>query len=143
MSVVEAVHRWHRAIDGIKLKAVNHRDKNFTNRKLRARMQQLEQSIALPAELDRDASTVPLSRDLKEKLAKVKEQMRSLGEIGEQMKSSVDGQLSMTDSDAKAGTWHRLTLNDRIGERATTGAQPGYDRWNLVPARSRADFRPA
>jgi hypothetical protein len=74
---------------------------------------------------DRDASTVPPSRDLKEKLAKVKEQMRSLGEIGEQMKSSVDGQLSMTDPDEKAGTWHRLTLNDRIGERATTGAQPG------------------
>jgi hypothetical protein len=48
VSEVEAVHRWHRAIDGSKFKAVNNRDKNFTNRKLPARTQQLEQSIALP-----------------------------------------------------------------------------------------------
>src|SRR5471030_2001760 len=34
------------AIDGSKFKAVNNRDKNFTDRKLAARMQQLEQSIA-------------------------------------------------------------------------------------------------
>src|SRR6478735_8860425 len=34
------------AIDGSKFKAVNNRDKNFTERKLQARMEQLEQSIA-------------------------------------------------------------------------------------------------
>src|SRR5256885_8886575 len=34
------------AIDGSKFKAVNNRDKNFTARKLKARMQQLEESIA-------------------------------------------------------------------------------------------------
>jgi transposase len=34
------------AIDGSKFKAVNNRDKNFTDRKLKARMQQLEESIA-------------------------------------------------------------------------------------------------
>jgi transposase len=34
------------AIDGSKFKAVNNRDKNFTDRKLQARMEQLEQSIA-------------------------------------------------------------------------------------------------
>lgn len=33
------------AIDGSNLEAVNNRDKNFTDRKLRARMQQLEDSI--------------------------------------------------------------------------------------------------
>ena len=33
------------AIDGSKFKAVNNRDQNFTDRKLKARMEQLEQSI--------------------------------------------------------------------------------------------------
>jgi transposase len=42
------------AIDGSKFKAVNNRDKNFTDRKLKARMQQLEESIArYMTELDR------------------------------------------------------------------------------------------
>jgi hypothetical protein len=34
------------AIDGSKFKAVNNRDKNFTDRKLQARMEQLEDSIS-------------------------------------------------------------------------------------------------
>jgi transposase len=42
------------AIDGSKFKAVNNRDKNFTDRKLNARMQQLEESVArYLTELDR------------------------------------------------------------------------------------------
>jgi transposase len=42
------------AIDGSKFKAVNDRDTNFTDRKLKARMQQVEESIArYLTELDR------------------------------------------------------------------------------------------
>src|SRR5450432_119369 len=42
------------AIDGSKFKAVNNRDKNFTDRKLKARMQQLEESIGrYLADMDR------------------------------------------------------------------------------------------
>jgi len=42
------------AIDGSKFKAVNNRDKNFTDNKLKKRMQQLEESIGrYLAELDR------------------------------------------------------------------------------------------
>ena len=42
------------AIDGSKFKAVNNRDKNFTDAKLKKRMEQLEQSIArYLAELER------------------------------------------------------------------------------------------
>ena len=33
------------AIDGSKFKAVNNRDKNFTERKLKARLQQLDESV--------------------------------------------------------------------------------------------------
>ena len=55
------------AIDGSTFKAVNSRDKNFTDRKLQARMEQLEDSIKrYLVELDRadrDATAVLPSRD--------------------------------------------------------------------------------
>jgi transposase len=68
------------AIDGSKFKAVNNRDKNFTERKLQARMQQLDESVQrYLTELDRadrDPSLVTEARveHLKDKLARVKEQ---------------------------------------------------------------------
>ena len=96
------------AIDGSKFKAVNNRDKNFTDRKLQARLQQLEESITRYLNeldrADRDASAVLPERvaHLKEKIAKVKEQMQTLGSVGEQMKASPDGQISLTDPDARS-----------------------------------------
>jgi len=96
------------AIDGSKFKAVNNRDKNFTDRKLQARIEQLEDSIKrYLVELDRadrDATAVLPGRvaHLKEKIAKVKQQMQALEAIGEQMKASEDGQISLTDSDARS-----------------------------------------
>ena len=96
------------AIDGSKFKAVNNRDKNFTDRKLQARIEQLEDSIErYLVELDRadrDATAVLPGRvaHLKEKIAKVKEQMQALEAIGEQMKASADGQISLTDPDARS-----------------------------------------
>ena len=96
------------AIDGSKFKAVNNRDKNFTDRKLQARIEQLEDSIKrYLVELDRadrDATAVLPGRvaHLKEKIAKVKEQMQALEAIGEQMKAAADGQISLTDPDARS-----------------------------------------
>jgi hypothetical protein len=96
------------AIDGGKFKAVNNRDKNFTDRKLQARIGQLEDSIKrYLVELDRadrDATAVLPSRvaHLKDKIARVKEQMQTLDEIGEQMKASEDQQISLTDPDARS-----------------------------------------
>ena len=96
------------AIDGSKFKAVNNRDKNFTDRKLKARMEQLEDSIKrYLVELDRadrDATAVLPSRvaHLKEKIAKVKQHMQALDAIGEQMKLADDGQISLTDPDARS-----------------------------------------
>src|SRR5450631_2934591 len=96
------------AIDGSKFKAVNNRDKNFTDRKLQARIEQLEDSIKrYLIELDRadrDATAVLPSRvaHLKAKIARVKEQMQTLDEIGERMKASADGQISLTDPDARS-----------------------------------------
>jgi hypothetical protein len=96
------------AIDGSKFKAVNNRDKNFTDRKLAARIEQLKESIKrYLVELDRadrDAAAVLPGRvaHLKDKITKVKQQIQALNEIGEQMKSSEDGQISLTDPDARS-----------------------------------------
>jgi transposase len=96
------------AIDGSKFKAVNNRDKNFTERKLQARMQQLEESIArYLADLDRadrDPTLVTEARaeHLKHKVETVKAQMQRLREIGEQIAQSMDGQVSLTDPDARS-----------------------------------------
>src|SRR5450432_355862 len=79
------------AIDGSKFKAVNGRDRNFTKHKLKARMQQLEESIArYLADLDgadRNPSTATEARveHLKEKVETVKAQMQRLKGLGEQM----------------------------------------------------------
>jgi len=96
------------AIDGSKFKAVNNRDKNFTDRKLKARMQQLEDSIArYLTELDRadrEPTLVTEARvgHIKGKIATVKAQMRQLKQIGRQMSKASDGQISLTDPDARS-----------------------------------------
>ena len=96
------------AIDGSKFKAVNNRDKNFTAHKLKARMHQLEESVArYLSELDRadrDPSALPEGRvpHLKEKLAKVREQMQQLEEVGRQMEAAPDNQISLTDPDSRS-----------------------------------------
>jgi transposase len=96
------------AIDGSKFKASNSRDKNFTDRKLKARMQQLEDSIArYLTELDRadrEPTLVTEARvgHIKGKIATVKAQMRQLKQIGRQMSKASDGQISLTDPDARS-----------------------------------------
>src|SRR3982751_3901250 len=96
------------AIDGSKFKAVNNRDKNFTDRKLQARIEQLEQSIErYLVELDRadrQAATVLPTRvaHLKDKIAKVREQMKNLHAVGERLEASEHRQVSLTDPDARS-----------------------------------------
>ena len=96
------------AIDGSKFKAVNGRDRNFTRHKLKVRLQQLEESIArYLADLDRadrDPSAVTEGRveHLKEKVETVRAQMQRLKGLGEQLEQSPDGQVSLTDPDARS-----------------------------------------
>jgi transposase len=96
------------AIDGSKFKAVNNRDKNFTDHKLKARMEQLEQSIGRYMDeldrADREPASLPEGRAprLKEKILKIKAQMQKLGEIETRMRAAPDGQISLTDPDARS-----------------------------------------
>ena len=95
-------------IDGSKFKAVNNRDKNFTLHKLKARQQQLDQSIARYLSdldrADRDPSLVPEERveHLKEKIATVRKQMKKLKGIGQELAKASDQQVSLTDPDARS-----------------------------------------
>jgi transposase len=96
------------AIDGSKFKAVNNRDKNFTESKLKARMQQLDETVQrYLTELDRadrDPSLVTEARveHLKQKLETVKVQMHRLREIEQQLQAAPDRQVSLTDPDARS-----------------------------------------
>jgi transposase len=96
------------AVDGSKFKAVNNRDKNFTPHKLKARMQQLEESIARYLNdldrADREPASVPAGRvsHLQEKIATVKEQVRRLRRIEQQLQETSDQQVSLTDPDARS-----------------------------------------
>jgi transposase len=96
------------AIDGAKFKAVNNRDRNFTSGKVRARMEQIEQSIerylAAMDTADRtqpDVAEAKTSR-LKDKIAKLKLQMQDLKAMEERLREAPDGQVSLTDPDARS-----------------------------------------
>jgi len=96
------------AIDGSKFKAVNHRDRNFTSGKMKMRMELIEQSINEYLEqLDRmDRKEAPRSVRkairLKDRIATLKQEMRRMEGLQKQMKASADGQVSLTDPDARS-----------------------------------------
>src|SRR5216117_3554317 len=97
------------AIDGSKFKAVNNRDKNFTQAKVERRRKQLEESVARylaqldTADLQEPSETITLTKTrLKEKLAKLDEEMKRLSAIEKQMLASPDRQISLTDPDSRS-----------------------------------------
>lgn len=97
------------AIDGSKFKAVNNRDRNFTDNKVERRRQQLNDSVLRYLRqletADRQEPTEALRKKtahLKEKLAKLKEEMGKLAAHEKLMKSSPDGQISLTDPDSRS-----------------------------------------
>lgn len=98
------------AIDGSKFKAVNSRDRNFTAGKIEGRRQQIEESIQryLDAMETADRTHAPgleaKTTRLKEKIARLRQQMRDLHEVKEQLKQQTDAQLSLTDPDSRSMT---------------------------------------
>jgi transposase len=102
------------AIDGSKFKAVNNRDKNFTRHKIDVRRQQLEHSISrYLAELDRADRQPELvlperAARLKDRIGKLKEQMRELGQMEQRLEASGERQVSLTDPDARSMATSRL-----------------------------------
>src|ERR1700752_922459 len=96
------------AIDGSRFKAVNTRDKNYTHGAIQRRMEQVEASIAryLSAldTADRQEGEVAEVKSirLKDKLARLKQQMQHLREMEIAVQAAPDHQISLTDPDARA-----------------------------------------
>jgi transposase len=97
------------AIDGSKFKAVNNRDKNFTRAKVGRRRAQLEESVARylsqldTADRQEPSEALGIKTDrLKEKLAKLEEEMEKLAAIEKQMLAAPDQQISLTDPDSRS-----------------------------------------
>ena len=97
------------AIDGSKFKAVNNRDKNFTRAKMERRLAQIEESVArYLRQLDSadrqepsEARTTKTTR-LKEKIAKLKEEVKRLHGLKTRMLATPDQQISLTDPDSRS-----------------------------------------
>ena len=91
------------AIDGSKFKAVNNRDKNFTMAKVAKRMEQVDASIvrylAALDRADRDESDVAEARTtrIKDKIARLRQQMQALQAMKEKVQDAPDQQISLTD----------------------------------------------
>jgi hypothetical protein len=106
------------AIDGSKFKAMNGRDNNFTQGKIRRRQKQIEESVArYMSQLDTaDRRTAAggdppeavlltktrLAARLKEKLAKLDEEVKRLAAIEKALLACPDKQISLTDPDCRS-----------------------------------------
>ena len=96
------------AIDGSKFKAVNARDKNFTEAKMKRRLERIDESIARYLSqletADRHGNTVPEAKveRLKSKIEKLKEEIVRLNAINAELMKSEDKQISLTDPDARS-----------------------------------------
>jgi len=96
------------AIDGSKFKAVNNRDRNFTSAKLKARMAQIEESIDRyleamnTADRTQSESARPQAVRLNAKIAKLKQQMQEIQAMEARLHNEPDGQVSLTDPDARS-----------------------------------------
>jgi transposase len=96
------------AIDGSKFKAVNSSDRNFTDAKLKRRMEEIESNISrYLAELDTADRQEPAAAKskrirLEDKILALKSQMATLKEIEAKLKETGETQISLTDPDARS-----------------------------------------
>ncbi|MGF6722955.1 transposase [Paraburkholderia sp. GAS41] len=96
------------AIDGSKFKAVNSRDQNFTPNKIARRQEQIEQSIQRYLQaLDTADRTQPVEVEakterLREKIDRLREQMRDLDHAAKLLNDLPEKQISLTDPDSRS-----------------------------------------
>ena len=96
------------AIDGSKFKAVNNRDRNFTQAKLKRRLQQIDESVerylSEIASADRQERAVSgdKSQRLKDKIEILKEEIGRLKKLEVRIEETPDHQISLTDPDARS-----------------------------------------
>ena len=114
------------AVDGSKFKAVNARDKNFTEAKMKRRLERIDESIACYLSqletADRQGEAAPEAKvtRLKDKITKLKEEIERLNAINAELIASEDKQISLTDPDARS--------------MATSGRDTGIVGYNVQTA---------
>lgn len=102
------------AIDSSKFKAVNNRDRNFTSVKIDRFQEQVAHSIQryMDALETADRTQAPglqaKTERIQEKIKKLRQRMRQLDNIKEKLRSDPEGQLSLTDPDARSMATSRL-----------------------------------
>jgi transposase len=96
------------AVDGSRFKAVNTRDKNFTPGAVRRRIEQAEESIerylqALDTADRQEGEEAEFRGDrIRDRLAALRKQVRDLRIVEAELAEAPDGQISLTDPDARA-----------------------------------------
>ena len=96
------------AIDGSKFKAVNNRDKNFTQAKLKRRLADIDESIdrylTQIESVDRQESEASKGKTerLENKITKLKKEIERLSNIETQLLAAPDKQISLTDPDSRS-----------------------------------------
>src|SRR2546423_11013023 len=96
------------AIDGSKFKAVNTRDRNFTQAKMQRRLAQIDESIARYLSqldsADRQGEAVPEAKitRLNEKIATLRQEIQRLNVLNTQMMQSEDKPISLADPESRS-----------------------------------------
>jgi len=96
------------AIDGSKFKAVNNRNRNFTQAKIKLRLKQIDESIAryLGQIATEDRIELAISKNkverLTNKISKLKKEVEQLNIIQAKLKDAPGKQISLTDPDARS-----------------------------------------
>lgn len=96
------------AIDGSKFKGVNKRSANYTRNKLKYRLKALDESIAKYLGQIDTADRVESSKSkvkiegLQDKIARLKEKVKSLNKIAQDLEVTDDKQISLTDPDSRS-----------------------------------------
>lgn len=127
------------AIDGSKFRAVNSIDRHFTPKSIEVRTRQIDERLArYLKELDendakeaQEEEPFPLRvKNLKEKIAALREKKRSLDEIRERMKAAGLEEISLTDSDSRVMKNHgrlEMCYNTQIAVEARNKIVVAYD----------------
>src|SRR5258705_590278 len=133
------------AIDGSKFKAVNSRDNNFTQGKIQRRQKQIEESVARymrqldtadrrTAAGEEPSETVLLTKTrLREKLAKLEEEVKRLAAIEKALLASPDKQISLTDPDCRS-----MATSGRGSGMVAYNVQSAVDTTNHLIGRTRS-----
>lgn len=109
------------AIDGSKFKAVNSRERNYTVGKIDRRQREIETNIQRYLDaMDTADRTMPEDWLVKKvrlgiKVDELRQKLKELRQMRKQLQATPDGQVSLTDPDARAITTHSNTGTAMVG----------------------------